>query len=675
MIFTDFEFTEVVEPVVKLVCCTTFDDKTGETLEWWLHNDPFMQMELASYLNKNSNEIYFGYMATAESRSFMALGLDPVSFKWVDGFLEYRCLTNHNKNLSYGDQLVNGQIKKTKKPPPKWQRTEEDSINGFRPTHSLAEATFKLTGQVRDTEHKDIMRDLIISNPESFTEEEKKLVQEYCTEDVIHLPKIYSEIINQFKIALGKRCNLEMLEKEMLLRGKYAALTAKMESRGYPIDFQKTKNFSSSVGPLLDECQREINELFPEIKPFRYERKTRRFSMNTRNIKEWLIKNVDTKKWMETDNGDLSLSLDAWTNFYDFKHEYPKDNFGAQMVRYLKLKQNLNGFVPSASKNKKNFWGAVGSDKRVRPYFNPYGSIGSRSQPGSTSFLFLKPAWMRSLCSPQKGRAIASIDYGSEEFFISALTSNCKNMIDAYLSGDVYLYFAKLAKAVPMDGAREQYKKERNIFKAVTLSISYMQTAKGLSRKLSEETGEEFTETQAQILIDKFYASYPEFRGNQIKLAAKYKTESKLKLPCGWYLFGDNDNERSSGNFNIQGFGASIMRKAVEMAEEAGLETIVTLHDALYIEYDSGDFKVLDAFLKIMKEAFMFYFPEELKETASKIKMDLFSWSPDYQKDSTIITPNGVEVAVTDIYVDDRSVNEFNQFKKYFENRIEDDYL
>ena len=103
---------------------------------------------------------------------------------------------------------------------------------------------------------------------------------------------------------------------------------------------------------------------------------------------------------------------------------------------------------------------------------NIYGAQSSRSQPAATGFLFLKPAWMRSLCQPNRGRAIASFDYGSQEFLISALVSKDKNMLWAYASGDVYLALAKLAGAVPQDGTKSEYKAERDLFKATTLGIS-----------------------------------------------------------------------------------------------------------------------------------------------------------------------------------------------------------
>lgn len=42
-------------------------------------------------------------------------------------------------------------------------------------------------------------------------------------------------------------------------------------------------------------------------------------------------------------------------------------------------------------------------------------------------------------------------------------------MLKAYHSGDPYLYFAKLAGAVPKDGTKEEYSRERNLFKSTCI--------------------------------------------------------------------------------------------------------------------------------------------------------------------------------------------------------------
>lgn len=119
-VFLDFEFCRTVEPVVNLVSCATYspdakwDDKFGTNkLKWWLHNDPKEKRRLAEYLRQFN--LIIGYACVAEARSYLALGLDPLKFQWIDLFLEYRMLTNHNDDLQWGWQLVDGKKRFVKK--------------------------------------------------------------------------------------------------------------------------------------------------------------------------------------------------------------------------------------------------------------------------------------------------------------------------------------------------------------------------------------------------------------------------------------------------------------------------------------------------------------------------------------------------------------------------------
>ncbi len=395
-VYLDFEFNRIVEPKVNLVSCCTYVLETKERRKFWLHHSPKDQATLAAYLRQF--KIVIGYACVAEARSFLALGLDPLKFDWIDLFLEYRMLTNHNDELQWGRQLVDGKVKFVKKPKPKWERTEEDTATGFKATHSLAECTFKLTGEIRDTKHKTEMRDLIISNPAVFTGDERKQILDYNMEDVVFLPKIWKREKEEFR-KLAPDDDMQEYFSAAIVRGRYSAHTAIMEATGYPIDVQATKNFSKQIPFILMECQRDINDQFerapvvakvvervtglkPDV-PFKWNARPARFSWNQKYARDWITANADAAKWMKTDTGKLSLALEAWERFFPFKHDYPRDNFGAQMVRFLKLKQSLYGFSDTGGK-RKNFWDSVGSDGRVRPYMNIYGAQSSRSQPAAS---------------------------------------------------------------------------------------------------------------------------------------------------------------------------------------------------------------------------------------------------------------------------------------------------
>lgn len=680
-VFLDFEFNRVVEPKVNLVSCATYVEKTGQKMVWWLHNSPKRQHQLSEYLKQF--EIVVGYACVAEARSFLALGLNPLDWKWIDLFLEYRMLTNHNDGLQWGKQLVDGKVRVFKKPKPKWERTEDDSESGFKATHSLAECTYKLTGQIRDTEHKDKTRALIISDPKSFTTAESKQILAYNLEDVVFLPEIWKRQKEEFR-KLAPDDDMAEFFDEALTRGRYSAHTAIMEARGYPINVEATRNFSQQIPAILMECQRDINDQFDpdqvqQVKdrlglqtdlPFKWNKRPARFSWNQKYAREWIKANCDVDKWMKTDKGQLSLSLEAWERHFAFKHDYPEGNFGAQMVRFLKLKQSLYGFSDTGGK-RKNFWDSVGSDGRVRPYMNIYGAQSSRSQPAASGFMFLKPAWMRALVEPAPGKFIAGIDFGQQEFFLSALEYDCPNMIQAYLSGDPYLFGAKLAGVIPKDGTKEKYKVVRDVFKNTYLGILFGMTKYGLAIKLTNDTGREYTEDDAQDQIDLFEESFPEYIDGKKELEWSYEDGYGIRLPCGWRMWCDNDNVRSVCNVPIQGFGASIMRKSVDLAVRRGCSVIFTLHDAIYIEGDVGDEKKIFELYRSMRDGFQYYYKGTKHfETAGHIKLDPFAWSPDYPKDSEITVSykgfDPIKVPVSNKYIDERAISEYEKFSKYF---------
>lgn len=664
--FLDFEFNQTVEPNVNLVSCCTYDGKNKN--KFWLHNSPNEKARLAEHLLQY--DLIIGYACVAEARSFIALGLDPLEFKWIDLFLEYRMLTNHNDELQWGRQLKDGKIIYAKKPKPKWERTEEESEAGFKPTHSLAEATFKLTGEIRDTKHKTKTRELIISNPKEFTQDERRQILDYNMEDVVFLPNIWEKTKEKFR-ELAPEVKLKDYLNEAINRGRYSAHTAIMESAGYPINFEATRNFSKQIPNIIMECQRDINAQFPDIKPFKWNRKNNNFTWDQNTTREWIKKNHDVKKWVDTDKGNISLALEAWERFYQFKHDYPEGNFGAQMVRFLKLKQSLYGFGEGGKR--KSFWDSVGSDGRVRPYMNIYGAQSGRSQPAASGFMFLKPAWMRSLVQPAKGKFIAGIDYGQQEFFLAGLESEDKTMIEAYLSGDPYLYGAKLAGVIPQAGTKESHKIERDLFKNTYLGINYGMTKYGLAIKLTNDTGREYTEEDAQDQIDLFEETYEDYIEWKKELEQDYLSgEVAIRLPCGWRMWNDNQNIRSVLNVPIQGFGASIMRKAVDIAVGYGCKVIFTLHDAIYIEDEVGNEIMIGYLYDAMREAFQYYFKgTPYCGVAGKIKLDPFAWSPDYKKDSELTVYNTageacLNVPCSNLYIDERAINEYERFKIYF---------
>lgn len=658
--YIDFEFNRVTHPRVNLVCCALGVD--GVTEKYWLHNDSSSMLELKIRLKILGEQGYtfISYSVEAEARSFHSLGLDPTKFKWLDLFLEWRMLLNHNIHLEYGMHLnEDGEPHKV-------------SFGKGSPHYGYAGAVFRLLNERVDTAHKTKMRDLIISDPDTFTDEQKEAILNYCSSDIKYLPRLQARMYEETQKMLGKK-GMKDYVSHTQLRGEYAARTGVMVDLGYPIHVEWVRNFSRSVEDILTEIIEDILEQFPDLQPWRKE-KNKGYVMSQSVLRSWIVAQK-LPEWELTDGGksgvrQLSLSLEAWTKYFNYSHEFPRNNFGSQMVRYLKAKQSLYGFVEartpsSTKKKKKKFWDAVGPDGRVRPYFGIYGAQSGRSQPSSTGFIPLKSAWMRSMISPPTGYALASIDWSSEEFLLSALISKDPKMLAAYETGDVYLAFAKEIGLVPKDGKREDYQFERDVCKSTVLGLSYLMTNIGLAIKLTADTGKLHTEDQAEQLVQAFAAAYDIFAEYREEIVDNYRNvDNHLILPCGWAMGPDNRNHRSIANMPIQGMGSSIMRKAVALAQDAGLDVVYTLHDALTIQYRLHDYAAIDKLAECMDEAFRYYFPKHLQKRAT-CRLDANTWSLEYL-DGKITTPKGMPVAVQSVYVDKRGKKEYEKFSKYF---------
>lgn len=671
----DFEFNRTKERYLHLVCCSlTTTDKIWD-VDYWLHDDvELTSLEEDLMAIKAQGYTFIAHGVSAEASSFYSLGFKPQEFKWIDTFIEYRMISNHCHKFQYGRNLINGKIKPTHPPKSKWeggQKRASDQLD-----HSLAQLVYRFLRKEIDTEHKTEMRNIIINGDYDEIEDNKDAIMKYCRSDIKYLYPCYLEMLKQYDKLLKKDYNEEEFIKEMLWRGETSARTAIMERTGYPIDVEKTGNFSAQVPNILSDIQSDINEQFPDIHCFHRDLTTLKYVKKEKVIFDWIKTTRYADEWPKTPKGKYTLKLEAFTKFYNFQHSYPRDNFGAQMVRFLKTKQNLNGFLP-AKKGKKTFWDSVGKDGRSRAWLNQYGAQSARYQPGATGFLFLKSAWMRALCVPPKGRMIVGIDYKSQEFLLSAIISGDEKMYEAYLTGDVYLHFGKEAKIIPQNGTKKSHTIERAKCKSTVLGLSYGMTKFGLSKKLTEDSGVLVDEDEAQVLVDEFDAAYPVFCKWKKDLLVKYglsrqygkervSGQGKIKLPDGWYMFGDNGNSRSITNVPIQGFASCILRKAIALTQDNGLDVVAPLHDAGYIECDLNDWEAVAMFSDCMKRAFTFYFKREKKEWADSVGLDIETWSPELTIDHKQL--QSISIKCETMHIDERALDEYNNFSKYFDS-------
>jgi hypothetical protein len=671
-VWLDAEYNHTTRAKMNLVAFATLAEGESAPTAWWLDGDERVRGLLKDQLLKwrDQGVTFVAFNVVAEASSFIALGIDPTKCKWIDIQLEYKMLLNHDHKFMYGRQLIQGKVKTTKPPKRKWDRTEEDlRDDSSKPEKSLAACAFKLLGKEIDLAHKDKMRDLIISCPETWQPEDMKAVMDYCATDVEILPALLQKIVEHLSSHPIRHSNLHD-EKYRLLRGEAAARAALIEKTGYPVREDWVRNFSAAVPAILNDICWEINAQFPEMKIFEWNKKRGAYTMKQAPLKAFIEASPFKDRWLKTDGGGHSLALEAWTRNYNFTHDYPVGNLPAQLIRFLKTKQNVNGFLPrgeETSTSRKSFFDYYGDDGRARCWLNPYGSQSSRFQPAATGFIPLKSAWMRSMIQPRPGFSICSIDYASEEFLLAALLSKDKAMFESYVSGDPYLDFGKKSKGVPEDGTKDSHPVERQRFKSTVLGVGYLMGAVSLADKIAQDTGLPCTEDEAQRLIDLYFGVYKDYAAWIMKVQHEYEERGYLALLDGWVMFGDNDNRRSVSNCPVQGAGACILRRAIKLAQEAGLRVIIPLHDALYIEYPSDKPEKVDLLANAMLQAFSHYFRKDpvVWERSQAIRLDIDVWGPD-QTAGELVTPGGRKAKTQRLYIDPRGKAEFEKFKKYF---------
>jgi hypothetical protein len=278
-LYLDTEFSEVSEPRVKPVCISLYDDVRGSRT-YWTHGGDYTEA-LLDILQHAKTHDFVSYSVEAEVRFLRAIGLDDktlLSIAWIDLYLEWRMLLNHNEKLICGKHL-DGTIRKAV--------IKGQEVYTGKPSYSYAGATFRLLGIRIDTEQKQKMRDLIISNPPKYYEHEQKAVMEYCGSDVKYLPQLLAAMMKEYTKLLPKS-ELQNIRQEILLRAEYAVRTAIMVDTGYPINVEQTRNFADNTSLILYDCISDINSQFPDIQPFKWHPAKAAYSLNTKAVKAWI---------------------------------------------------------------------------------------------------------------------------------------------------------------------------------------------------------------------------------------------------------------------------------------------------------------------------------------------------------------------------------------------------
>ena len=218
----------------------------------------------------------------------------------------------------------------------------------------------------------------------------------------------------------------------------------------------------------------------------------------------------------------------------------------------------------------------------------PFGAKTSRNAPRGRAFLFTNPHWMRFLIRPEKGRAIAYLDWIAQELRIAAARSKDPALIALSERADPYIELAITLGLAPPGATKKSHPAVRKIAKVLTLAMLY-----GAGPQMVAAMAK-MSLAKAAELLRRQRATFPVFYAWSDNFAYRGLSAAPLWSPLGWrfwplYWKDDNPPDRTCRNFPVQSTGADIMRIAAIRALEAGIAINAIVHDAFLIEASDHD--------------------------------------------------------------------------------------
>lgn len=371
-----------------------------------------------------------------------------------------------------------------------------------------------------------------------WTHSEQQDLLAYCETDVLALGKLLT------------RMALLLDWSRSLLRGRYMKAVARMEHAGIPLQSARLLTLRQKWPGLHDTLIARVDQAYHVFEggSFRRER-----------WEQWAAHQGIA--WPRLDSGQLALDKQT---FRDMSRAYPQVN------PMRELRASLSELRLEAL--------AVGHDGRNRCLLSPFGSRTGRNSPSNTKFIFGPATWIRHLITSEPGHGLAYLDWSAQEIGIAGVLSGDTALQDAYQSGDPYLRFAQQAGAVPPTATKASHGALRDLYKTVMLGTNYGLSEVGLATRL------QLSRLEARELLAAHKRTYRQYWRWVDGVRDYAYLHRRLSTTFGWTLHvEDTSNPRSVGNFPLQANGAEMLRIALCLATEQGVEVCAPVHDGVLI--------------------------------------------------------------------------------------------
>ena len=611
LIAIDTEYHTNRQGKIVKVFCLCAQDVSGKVFKrWTVDYKGDLLSDLQSFYGIE-NPIYVCHaFDKAERRALKFLGTDNSNYNFICTYHLAKMLQNTFCKASARAKLKQVVFESDAEKIEESARVSRAKIDSL----SYAGLCRKYGLALIDTRHKEAMRKLCIDDT---TEGYEQAIMDYCAEDTQFLIPLFKKLFNEYFVALkGSFCPLRpgMFNKVTPIGGveclikqmSYVNEFGDIADYGIPLDTDRVAIVKKNAPAYREKLKTDFNNKYPGS--FKVG-KDNLLHEDTKVLQKYLKTSIDElniKSYPLSFSGKLSMDSETLKEFFGHK-----DCFGEHYRQLNKLIRKLSG----VSKQEDSPFNYIleGTNRIWYESLQPYGTITSRCTPSTKRFIF---GWHKSLyglMSPEQGKWLVELDYGSEETFVQACICQDATYNDIYNSKDIYLAFANKMKLIPDDDwnnlskgeLKTKYHDVRSSIKSLILGLSYGMGAKKLSQRLSMPLA------KAEHYVEKV--------NNILCKSAKYKASLQravkgcraFSLPDGFICkvadkVADN-NATTIINFPFQSGGGMILRSLVRnikkrvASNELKINLVATIHDAIFFEVAEGDYETIGKVSDLMK--------------------------------------------------------------------------
>ena len=560
----DFEYNHERDEFLNLVCVAV-DDK-----RFWLHNNEQLE-EFKQYMKTIVGGILVCHAASlAEIPCCIKAGIDVDSYVWFDTFVTEKRLSSFDSKMDKQLSLI-------------------EVLKKYGLHHGYT------------TQQKEDLRNIILYGGD--LDYKRFEILDYCSEDINKLKGLAIKQMSKLKYQLtnstlinvnglleNKKDTDDLFWKYIVQQSKCNITTAKLYYEPFDVDYDKIKQLSDPrlIGLLKENLNVLIPNLFDE------------FGVRKDDTVRELILNEDPSAydWFKFRGyltpSDKKISLrDEYLNEYLSEHKGLSDKIDTfrQINKVIKA---CSGFQKEGDKN----WIEPNRfSDGVHCNASEFGTVTSRYTPKpSKGWIPGMGKALRGLLKPNnKNDVYFSLDFNAQEIWVIGQLSKDIKLLETYSSNDIYMSVAQAMGLypselkIPTEAERSEdwfkpYKPLRQKIKGMVLGLNYGMSEVSLSERCK------INPIEAIELVDNYNRTYFN-KTNWTNEVVNYFTNNYTLIVdrdvCLKHYNnneGKSRNKRQAMNFPVQCVGATITRRALELALKEGLKPIFPVHDEIYFK-------------------------------------------------------------------------------------------